>query len=186
MCCCLLISDHKNLVVRYLKGCGGINTFVMIISNRDRIDGSIQQMLREYEALFEAEFWKHLIIVVTGVDDEDDLEEFDEENHEQDIQKLLKEEFVNLKDDISVIPIGKKTYSKQVPLIMDKIPKDKFTCDALKGPYELLREKYRGLQIDLKGINDELKKFETSIKGKEVEIKGLKEAIKHLKNQLRK
>ena len=55
----LLYSDHKNLVVRYLKGCGGINGFVMVISNRDRMDGSIQQMLTEYETLFGYEFWKH-------------------------------------------------------------------------------------------------------------------------------
>ncbi len=104
-----------------MKWCGGINSFIMVISNSDRIDGPTQQMLKEYETLFDVEFWKHLMIVVTGVDDEDDLEEFEEEDHVTDIQKLLKDKFKHLKSldlNVPVIPIGKKIYSKQFCLIV--------------------------------------------------------------------
>ena len=152
-----LCSDHKTMLVRYLKGCGGVNAFILVISNRDRIDISIQQMLKEYEALFGNGFWKHLIIVVTGVDNNDDLEEFDEECHVIDIQNILKKKFKNLNGALDVVPIGKKTYHKQLPLIMDKMPEEKFICDALKQPYEILKEKYDGIKRKVDSVDETLK-----------------------------
>eukprot|EP01084_Bolivina_argentea_P142966 251127_1 len=180
-------DNHKNLVVRYLKGCGGINSFIMVISNSDRIDGPTQQMLKEYETLFDVEFWKHLMIVVTGVDDEDELEEFKEEDHVTDIQKLLKDKFKHLKSldlNVPVIPIGKKIYSKQICLIVHEVSKDKFTCNALMGPFELLKQKYDDLLIDLAAIDHKLATLQQGIAESGKEKADRKTEIDKLKSKL--
>ena len=167
-----------------MKGSGGINGFVMVLSNRDRIDESIQQMLAEYEALFDVEFWNHLTIVITGVDDEDDLEEFEEEEHVTDIQELLKKKFKKLNRDIPVIPIGKKIYSKQVPLIIDTMPRQKFTNQKLKGPYELLKENYDRMVIDLAAIDHKLAVLQQDIAKEDLEITKRENEIKEIKSKL--
>ena len=59
----------------------------------------------EYETLFDVEFWNHLMIIVTGVDDEDDLEEFEEEEHVKDIQQILNDKFEHLKSLNRDIPV---------------------------------------------------------------------------------
>ena len=122
-----------------------MNGFVMVLSNTPRIEESVKQMLREYEILIGDVFWQYLFIVITEVDDEDDVEEFEDEGHIKDIQQILNDKFVHLRNinrNIPVVSIGKKTYSTQVSLIMKAIPKQKFICNALKSPHELLKAKY--------------------------------------------
>eukprot|EP00483_Globobulimina_turgida_P005755 UN05765 len=152
----------------------------MVVSNADRIDGSIQQMLKEYETLFDVQFWDHLIIVVTRVDDEDDLKYFEDEKSAWQIQKILKQKFEHLIVDIPVIPIGKKIYGQQIKLILDKIPKNKFTCNALQGPYELLKEKYEGMINTFQGMNDKLAQLDIDIIKTKQDIQNLKQSIEKL------
>ena len=117
------------------------------------------------------------------------MDEFEEERHVKDMQQILNDKFVHLRAlnrYIPVVPIGKKTYSKQVPLIIKEIPKQKLSCDESKGPYELLQEKNKKLKQELAGANRTLNELKAKIDKKRREIQSFKVAIKRLEAELKK
>eukprot|EP00483_Globobulimina_turgida_P009218 UN09237 len=61
--------QHGNKLCAYLKGCGGINAFVLIRNGTNpRFDQSFQTMLRQYHDMFGDVFFQRLIIIATRND----------------------------------------------------------------------------------------------------------------------
>merc|ERR1712087_309646 len=61
---------HSNRLCAYLKGCGGINAFVLVRNGANvRFDAAFQAMLREYHAMFGDAFFARLVIVATRIED---------------------------------------------------------------------------------------------------------------------
>merc|ERR1719174_1542834 len=72
-------ENHTNMLCKFLRGCGGINAFVLTVNCADpRITRETKEALKKYEDCFGADFYRRMIIVGTHVDDEtlwDDWEE---------------------------------------------------------------------------------------------------------------
>ena len=64
------------------------------------------------------------------------------------------------------------------------MPMNKFICDALKGPYELLKEKYDETNKKLVDVNEILKAFQTIDAENNERVKQLKQQIEQLANEL--
>jgi len=55
--------NSKMLILDYVKSA---NTLLLVVKGTDlRLDASLQQMLREMEALFGEEMWDHVVIGVS-------------------------------------------------------------------------------------------------------------------------
>merc|ERR1711934_522055 len=62
-------ENHTNMLCKFLRGCGGINAFVLAVNCADpRITGETKKALEIYEDCFGADFYKRVIIVGTRVD----------------------------------------------------------------------------------------------------------------------
>ena len=147
------------------------------------MDETTQQMLGEYEKESGVEFWNHLTIVATG----DDMELYEEDGNIKQVQQALKDVLPNLKSldrDIPVIPIGATTYAKQVDKIVNELPEEKFMCDALKGPYELLEEDSYKIEQDFIRITGELNEIETEINIQTHSVTNLRTEIDGIENEL--
>merc|ERR1712087_640866 len=90
-----------NRLCKYLKGCGGINAFVLERNGANaRFDAAFQAMLREYHAMFGNDFFTRLVIVATHVENYVRMQ-FQKNALSNDIRNLFR-----LQSDIPVIPIG--------------------------------------------------------------------------------
>ena len=67
---------------------------------------------------------------------------------------------------------------------MDTVTKQKFICDELKGPYELLKEKYDQMVIDLAVIDRKLAELQRDIAKEDLEITKREHEIKEIKSKL--
>merc|ERR1719201_1166157 len=62
-------ENHTNMLCKFLRGCGGINAFVLTVNCADpRITGETKEALKIYEDCFGADFYKRMIVVGTHVD----------------------------------------------------------------------------------------------------------------------
>ena len=88
----LLHSQHSNRLCAYLKGCGGINAFVLVRNGANvRFDQAFQNMLKQYHEMFGQKFFERLIIVATRI------EYVTKTQYEQNNQeKVLREDICNL------------------------------------------------------------------------------------------
>eukprot|EP01084_Bolivina_argentea_P109217 195193_1 len=139
---------HANNICKYLKGCGGINSFVLIKNSTNcRFDVPFQALLKQYADIFGAEcFFSHLIVIATRVDYNN--EQFNQykqaESLQRNIIQLAQQKYnvnnLNL-SMIKVIPIGLENYKNSICEFAHNVPTVKFECDAIRSPLTLLRKK---------------------------------------------
>jgi len=164
---------HANNLCAYLKGCGGINQFVLIRNSTNyRFDDNIKQMLRRYENMFGRLFWKHLIVVLTRVDQGLSQRQFmngekdkDMRNHIYEEYKLDENEF-----DIPVIPIGLDNYEQAIETFVESLAENKFECEQIKSPLQELRANEAEIQIRdnqakqrIDSLNQQIQNIQTQI-----------------------
>merc|ERR1712110_18000 len=103
------------MLCKYLKGCGGINAFILVRNSTNlRFDLSFQQMLKSYSKMFGANFFDRLIIIASRCDQNNDT--FEDMN----IAKSMKESLIEL---------------------AHSIPSPKFECEDICSPINELYSK---------------------------------------------
>eukprot|EP01084_Bolivina_argentea_P109218 195194_1 len=143
---------HANNICKYLKGCGGINSFVLIRNSTNcRFDGPFQALLKQYADIFGAEcFFSHLIVIATRVDcnNEQFIKYKQAESLQKNIMALAQQKYninnLNM-SAIKVIPIGLENYKISICEFANNIPTVKFECDAIKSPLATLRNNKQDL-----------------------------------------
>merc|ERR1719334_219166 len=110
--------DHCNRLCEYLKGCGGINSFVLVRNGAVvRFDMAFQNMLEEYYEMFGQTFFERLIIVATRIESFTKMQ-YEQNNQESALREDICKHF-NLKDlKIPVIPIGFEKYNESIEALV--------------------------------------------------------------------
>jgi len=139
-------TEHCNKLCKYLKGCGGINAFVLIRNGKNiRFDKAFQEMLEQYRSIFGDKFFKKLIIIATKIDD---LLRFEKNNQAQALRNDIVCFFKLENIEIPVIAIGLDEYTESINKFIQIIPNDKFKCNEIVSPIENLKEKAKGIELD--------------------------------------
>ena len=133
---------HANNLCKYLRGCGGINQFVLIRNSANcRFDDNLKQMLKRYENMFGKLFWKHLVVVLTRVDKGCAQEEFEDGEKDKDMRNHIYMAFREAqKYDIPVIPVGLDNYLEAIQMLVESLSTEKFECDNIKSPLNDLKQ----------------------------------------------
>merc|ERR1711934_1047543 len=119
-------ENHTNMLCKFLRGCGGINAFVLAVNCADpRITGETKKALKIYEDCFGADFYKRMIVVGTKVDaGSEELYDWDNEEFcaKNLRDKLVRAVKLNENEELSksdrkgipVVPIGLENYEGAV------------------------------------------------------------------------
>jgi len=158
-------SQHVNQICDYLKGCGGINGFLLVRNSTDlRFDGPYKNLLTEYAKTFGKEFFKNLIIVASYVDNNNNL--FMERNRATEMQQNIITNFGVNKDDcpLPVLPTGYNNYSNVIHKVPQHISAKKFRCDQIISPLDILLKKKKDLREVIRIADGDIKKISVNIK----------------------
>jgi len=176
---------HCNGLCKFMKGCGGINAFVLVRNGLNaRFDQTIQDMLRQYHDMFGDKFFERLIIVATRI------EGFAKKLYEKrDREKTMRKDICKLfgRDElnISVIPIGFEDYKDSIQALVEAVPEDKHDFEEVKSPIDQLKldhsaaEKERdSIGAEVISIKKELEEMGKKLKEIEKELSELEEKLK--------
>jgi len=141
--------DHINKLCAYLKGCGGINAFVLVRNGTQvRFDMALQRMLTRYHDMFGESFLKRMVIVATHIEFRVAKKQFKQNNQKCITQDICKLFGLNENFEIPVIPIGfEGDHKKSLEALAAAIPADKEEFQHIKSPIDELRNKYKEQQL---------------------------------------
>jgi len=134
--------QHSNRLCAYLRGCGGINAFVLVRNGANvRFDQAFQGMLRQYHQMFGRHFFERLIIVATRI------EGFTKMQYEQNNQEsVLRQDICDLFNlnnlVIPVVPIGFEQYKQSIEALVNAIPSNRQQFEQVKSPIDELRTRH--------------------------------------------
>eukprot|EP00484_Ammonia_sp_Unknown_P023796 CAMPEP_0197033698 /NCGR_PEP_ID=MMETSP1384-20130603/12038_1 /TAXON_ID=29189 /ORGANISM="Ammonia sp." /LENGTH=360 /DNA_ID=CAMNT_0042463541 /DNA_START=52 /DNA_END=1134 /DNA_ORIENTATION=- len=156
-------EQHCNKLCKYLKGCPGINAFVLIRNaSQIRFDMAFQLMLKQYYSMFGEIFFQKLIIMATKIDGTRALQRFEKNKQGKVLQNDICSLF-NLELDVPVIPIGLDEYAESVSQFVQSIPDEKFKCKQITSPIEKLKEKEKYIRIEEQEEKDQIEKIQSQI-----------------------
>ena len=163
---------HSNRLCQYLKGCGGINAFVLVRNGANvRFDAAFQSMLKEYHAMFGDAFFARLVIVATHV------EGFIKMRFEQNQQeKALRDDICGLFGlnlAIPVIPIGFEEYRVSLIAMANAIPVDKQQFQQIKSPIDELKRRRTTIAKEERNLNTQKQQVQTELSRVEAELRAL-------------
>jgi len=159
---------HSDMLCAYLKGCGGINAFVLVHNGAEtRICGNFQKMVKEYEAMFGMDFWSRLIIVATRVEGLT-KQQFEAEALAQDIRDALE-----LDVEVPIIPIGCQDYAASIANFAKQIPSERHQFKKIVSPIDELKQRHAVAQAKAKAIARNVAEIEAKIANVDSKIKGL-------------
>jgi len=159
---------HSNRLCKYLRGCGGINAFVLVRNGANaRFDAAFQAMLREYHAMFGNGFFTRLIIVATHIEGFVKMQ-FQKKALSDDIRNLFR-----LNRDIPVIPIGFKGYLDSLLEMANVVPVDKQQFDRIKSPIEELKRKRETIASEERSLNTQKQQVQAELSRVEAELRAL-------------
>ena len=168
---------HANELCAYLKGCGGINQFVLVRNSTNyRFDDNIKQMLQRYENMFGKLFWSHLIVLLTRVEKGFAETQFKEARKDVDIRRHLYSSFrLNENEfDIPVIPIGLDNYDEAIEQLLAVVTAtNKFECENIKSPLQELKVKETGLIVQDQQAKQRVDHLNQQIHNIQVQINSL-------------
>jgi len=165
--------EHSNRLCAYLKGCGGINAFVLVRNGaQPRFDQPFQNMLRQYHDMFGQKFFDRLIIVATRI------EGFIKMQYEQNNQEnVLRRDVCNLFNlnnlAIPVIPIGFEQYKQSIQALVNVIPSDREQFDQVKSPIDELRIRHSTAAAEESGIMEQIARIRSDIVRVDGEMRAL-------------
>ena len=164
-------EDHTNMLCKFLRGCGGINAFVLTKNCADpRITKETKEALEIYEDCFGADFYKHMIIVGSHADaDSTELDawESDEIDLRAELVKSLKlkrnkELSKNDREGIPTIPIGVENFEEAVEEIQSLLKTkfgNKITDPVLNSPIDKLEKVTQKLRLKCEQVRKEVDQF---------------------------
>merc|ERR1712154_122936 len=163
---------HSNRLCQYLKGCGGINAFVLVRNGANvRFDAAFQAMLREYHTMFGNAFFTRLIIVATHI------EGFIKMRFVQNQQeKALRDDICNLfrlNIEIPVIPIGFEGYFESLIALANALPVDKQQFQQTKSPIDELKRRQTAIANEVTSLSAQKQNAQTELNRVEQELRAL-------------
>eukprot|EP00486_Rosalina_sp_Unknown_P006545 CAMPEP_0201576884 /NCGR_PEP_ID=MMETSP0190_2-20130828/22946_1 /ASSEMBLY_ACC=CAM_ASM_000263 /TAXON_ID=37353 /ORGANISM="Rosalina sp." /LENGTH=419 /DNA_ID=CAMNT_0048008263 /DNA_START=78 /DNA_END=1337 /DNA_ORIENTATION=- len=165
--------EHSNNLCAFLKGCGGINAIVLIRNaTQYRFDADFQQKLKHLADIFGDKFWNNLVIVLTHVDKGMAEAMFVEGKKAEEMQKEIAQ-LCGKNITVPVIPFGLDNYKDKMSEFKSKIPKNRYICDKIKSPIDMLREEKKQVII-------RQKKIKTRIDGMNGKITAIQNEINSL------
>eukprot|EP01084_Bolivina_argentea_P028060 52189_1 len=129
---------HANNLVEYLKGCGGINAFIIVKSYTvSRYDVKFKQYLCFLSKMLGTNFWTHVSVILTHASyNHCQTQEFEKYCKQFNQQIKLDQ---NLDKDVNIPIIGidnydkKENYLKQINKLLHIIKPIAYQCNALKS-----------------------------------------------------
>eukprot|EP01084_Bolivina_argentea_P086842 156926_1 len=158
--------QHGNRLCAYLKGCGGLNAFVLIRNGTNpRFDQSFQTMLKQYHEMFGNVFFERLIIVATRIDSRINKLQFEQNNQANVLRNDICDMFNYMDEgcDIPVVPIGLESYEESIVNLVEKIPLDKFVCQRIKSPIDGLKTRYSVVQSEENRLREQINRVKSQI-----------------------
>merc|ERR1712032_1703157 len=164
-------EDHTNMLCKFLRGCGGINAFVLTKNCADpRITKETKEALKIYEDCFGADFYKHMIIVGSHADaDSTELDawESDEIDLRAELMQALqlkrsKELSKSDREGIPTIPIGVENFEEAVEEIQSLLKtkfRNKITDPVLNSPIDKLEKVTQKLRLKCEQVRKEVDQF---------------------------
>eukprot|EP01083_Nonionella_stella_P085010 235417_1 len=155
--------QHGNRLCAYLKGCGGINAFVLVRNGtQPRFDQAFQEMLKQYHEMFGEMFFKRLIIVATRIDSRINKMQFDRNKTDRTLRSDICAMF-NLNEEIPVIPIGLQSYEDSIAKLVDTLPDDKWTPRHIKSPIDGLKARHSAVQSQENTLRQQMSEVQVQI-----------------------
>eukprot|EP01084_Bolivina_argentea_P030995 57403_1 len=155
--------QHGNRLCAYLKGCGGINAFVLVRNGtQPRFDQAFQEMLKQYHEMFGEMFFKRLIIVATRIDSSINKMQFDRNKTDRTLRSDICAMF-NLNEEIPVIPIGLQSYEDSIAKLVDTLPDDKWTPRHIKSPIDGLKARHSAVQSQENTLRQQMSEVQVQI-----------------------
>lgn len=161
------------MLCKFLKGCGGVNGFVLIRNAQEiRFDADFKEKLLHLRQIFgdSDEFWKYLVVVLTHVDQGIAERKFKKGDKAKEMQQQIAKLCQNENMAIPVVPIGLDNYENKLGSIIDKISNKRFICDGIKSPIDKLRRdkqelvgKQNEIQQRINSIQQEIDNAESQI-----------------------
>eukprot|EP01084_Bolivina_argentea_P310832 537932_1 len=139
---------HSNNLIQFLRGCGGVNAFVLVKTRYPpRLDSSFTQYLISLTQMLGINFWRHVIVIITHISYVQSLTtEF--KNYCTEFSKQIKID-LNLSDNMPDIPIigidnfdKQINYLKQINKLLNIIKPISYQCNALKSPLTEYKNKF--------------------------------------------
>merc|ERR1712154_252341 len=156
--------EHGNKLCAYLRGCGGINGFVLIRNGTNpRFDQSFQAMLKEYHGMFGSVFFERLIIIATRIDSKINKLQFEKYNQADSVRKDICDLFNLQNVSIPVIPIGFENYHESLLALVQNIPSNKFEIENIKSPIDALKIRRSALQNEEDALRRQMNDIQTQI-----------------------
>jgi len=157
---------HANNTCAFVYGSGGINNFIVVRNGANyRFDANFKLMLERYASMFGDEFWKHVIVVMTHVDDGLAERQFIQGNKATNMKNEVIRSFdLDEKEcDIAVIPIGLDKYEEAIQEVIASLSEEKFRCDELKSPLQELKDRHLTMKQNEEVIQREVDKTNREI-----------------------
>ena len=164
-------ENHTNMLCKFLRGCGGINAFVLTVNCADpRITRETKEALKVYEECFGADFYKRVIIVGTHVD-ADSAASDAWESDEIDLRAKLVQAFKlnenkelskSDREGIPTIPIGVENFEEAVEEIQSLLKtkfRNKITDPVLNSPIDKLEKVTQKLRLKCEQVRKEVDQF---------------------------
>jgi len=133
--------DHCNNLIEFLRGCGGVNAFVIVkMVKPPRFDNHYQSMLKQLEYMLGRAVWKHIVLAITLVNDAKIKKNFGEWSKNLVIE-LRKE--MKLNEYEAPLPVvgfdNLNDYQDGIgKLLKDLVPEIKYQCNELRSPLDML------------------------------------------------
>eukprot|EP01084_Bolivina_argentea_P180978 312622_1 len=154
--------EHANDLIKYLKGCGGVNAFLFVkTKNPPRFDDATRSVLDKLEHLLGEPFWKHTIFVLTNSNRKV------AESYKLQLQNKCREQIKKTAEEapLPVICIDSfDNYEKPIHELIQVTPRERYMCDQLRSPLEELIEKNKETVLNLEDKQEELTNLKTEIK----------------------
>jgi len=162
--------QHSVKLCEFLRGCGGINAFVLVRNGAQvRFDKHFQNMLRDYHTMFGELFFHRLIIVATRIEDRV-LKQYVKYNQEAMLRGDICDMFDLEKLEIPVIPIGLDGYKESLISLVEAIPSDKHEFKEIKSPLDDLRTGHAAVLEEEKEMMQQIQAIQSEIAEIDVEI----------------
>jgi len=163
---------HINNLGAFLKGCGGINAIVLVIKV-GKFDSNFKSKLKYMSQVFGNGFWRHLIIVLSYIDQGMAELQFNQSNKVAQIQRDIETLSNGCNKKVSVIAIGLDNYTGKLPIFMSSIQTQKYECTTIKSPIDDLRNDRANVFNQENEISSRINALLTKIKSIEREIQKL-------------
>ena len=168
---------HGNSFAAQVKGCGGYNAILMVMTIRDKATPEFCSMIQSYRDLFGEDMYKRMAVVVTGVDSPFAKAEYDEHS----CQQTLEQTFLELTScNIPVIPIGHGNFKDARRQLCAFIPHTQHEPQRIISPLDKLKADVAATQVQVNAALSKLKQIQTLVTQTKAERQSIESKLRSI------